>query len=77
VKPSAETVRVAEESAHIKVTAGSLALAFNLMTEAEHAYLGVYRPNEGPDPAETKLFAPSTRLAQRCALYYSLADVIG
>lgn len=34
-----------------------------LMTEAERGYLGVYRPNEGPDPAHTKLYTPQTGLA--------------
>jgi len=34
-----------------------------LLTEAEHSYLGVYRPNEGPDPAKTKLHTPQTGLA--------------
>ena len=34
-----------------------------LMTEAEHSYLGVYRPNEGVDPAHTKLHTPQTGLA--------------
>ena len=34
-----------------------------LMTEAEHSYLGVYRPNEGDDPAHTKLHTPQTGLA--------------
>ena len=33
------------------------------MTGAEHAYLGVYRSNEGPDPAKTKFFKPQTGLA--------------
>lgn len=34
-----------------------------LVSEAEHGYLGVYRPNEGPEPAKTKLYTPQTGLA--------------
>jgi len=34
-----------------------------LMTEAEHSYLGLYRPNEGADPAHTKLHTLQTGLA--------------
>ena len=37
--------------------------AITLVTEAERAYLGVYRPNEGPEPAKTQLYTPSTGLA--------------
>ena len=33
------------------------------MTGAEHAYRGVHRPNEGPDPAKTKLYTPQIGLA--------------
>ena len=33
------------------------------MNEAENTYLGVYRPNEGRDPAKTKLYTPQTGLA--------------
>ena len=42
------------ETAEVKIT---------WMTEAEHSYLGVYRPNEGTDPAHTKLHTPPTGLA--------------
>jgi hypothetical protein len=34
-----------------------------LATGAERSYLGVYRPNEGPDPALAKLHTPQTGLA--------------
>ncbi len=33
------------------------------LTEAEHSCLGVYRPNEGADPAKTRLYTPQTGLA--------------
>ncbi len=33
------------------------------MTGAEHAYLGIYRPNEGHDAAHTKLYTSETGLA--------------
>ena len=33
------------------------------VTEQEHCYLGVFRPSEGRDPANTKLFTPPTGLA--------------
>lgn len=33
------------------------------VAEDAGTYLGVYRPNEGPDPAKTRLFTPQTGLA--------------
>jgi hypothetical protein len=34
-----------------------------LLTEDTGTYLGVYRPNEGPEPAKTRLYTPETGLA--------------
>jgi hypothetical protein len=34
-----------------------------MVTDAACGYLGIYRPNEGPEPAKTKLYTPQTGLA--------------